>query len=97
MYKISIFDTELLTISFVRLTVFCSSTLPITLCNTEDADELYNEFLGTELLEVPKGTSDRLQCWPKLKASEELIKLQSKEKFVACRDIVLSNAGIINF
>lgn len=81
---------------YIRLTVFCSSTLPITLCNTEDADELYNEFLGTELLEVPKGTSDRLQCWPKLKASEELIKLQSKEKFVACRDIVLSNAGWIS-
>lgn len=72
--------------------MFCSNELPITICKTEDAQELYDLFLGTEVFSVPSGSKDRLDKWPKLKSGTE-IKVSGEDLDFACADIILSNAG----
>ncbi|KAK5645480.1 hypothetical protein RI129_006780 [Pyrocoelia pectoralis] len=80
----------------IRVTVFCSDRLPITMCYTEDAASLYETFLGSEIFLVPKGSPERLDRWPKLKRGQLLLKLQGVNEEVSCGDIVLSNAGWIS-
>lgn len=75
-----------------RCSVFCSAALPVTICRTEDCDEMYRDLLGTDVLGVPKGSAERLEKWPQLKASDE-IQLTGRERDTACADIVLSSAG----
>ncbi len=41
----------------LSLTVFTSDDLPINIVNTEDANDFYNEALGTDILAVPFGRS----------------------------------------
>lgn len=59
--------------SRMRLAVYASEKLSILIVNTEKADEIYQEFLGTELLNVPRGDEKRLQEWPQLIRHEEKI------------------------
>lgn len=76
----------------VRFTVFASEDLPITVCNTCDAEELYAEFLGTPLLGVPFGNEERLKVWPMLEGGEEITVVGEGDKS-SCADITLSSAG----
>ncbi|XP_025836948.1 nitric oxide-associated protein 1 [Agrilus planipennis] len=78
----------------VLLTIFRSEHLPITVCKTEDAEELYETFVGTEMLSVPEGTDQRLREWPGLKAGDSMT-IDGIHWDVSCGDIVLSNAGWI--
>ena len=41
--------------SHLHLTVFTSDDLPINIVNTEDAQDFYNEAIGTDLMAVPAG------------------------------------------
>lgn len=77
----------------MRFTVFTSENLPITICETSNADEIYREFLGTEMFKVPVGNKERLSKWPALEAGD-LITLKGQDWEVSCADVVLSNAGI---
>lgn len=61
--------------SRMRLAVFASDKLSILIVNTEKADEIYQEFLGTDLLNVPRGNEKRLQEWPNLKRHDEKISI----------------------
>lgn len=83
----------LFNVVFVRFTVFASDNLPITICPTSEANNLYKEFLGTELFQVPCGSEERLKKWPELCSSEE-IHLTGIDWDTACADVVLSSAGI---
>ncbi|ERL87636.1 hypothetical protein D910_05027 [Dendroctonus ponderosae] len=76
----------------VRLTVFRANTLPITICKTTEADRLYEELLGTELLAVPILKSDRKEKWPGLELAKSF-KVFGKCEDLSSYDVVLSSAG----
>uniref|UniRef100_A0A023F778 Putative gtpase n=1 Tax=Triatoma infestans TaxID=30076 RepID=A0A023F778_TRIIF len=79
----------------VRLTVFSSSDLPITVCAEENADRVYIDLLGTKYMLVPSGSDKRLKEWPHLKKSAH-ISLLGINGLSSCADIVLSSAGWIS-
>lgn len=77
----------------IRMTVFASGRLPITICNMDDADYLYKTLLGTRLLGVPCGGPTRLSQWPMLRAHSETIELNGIGWKQSCGDILLSSSG----
>lgn len=78
---------------FVRFTVFSAHTLPITICTLENAEDVYERLLGTDLFAVPCGSKNRLSKWPGLSVCKEPIKLTGVHEKTSCADIVLSSAG----
>ncbi|KAF5298147.1 hypothetical protein FQA39_LY02571 [Lamprigera yunnana] len=80
----------------ILITVFCGESLPITICSIEHAQELYDTFLGTVILLVPKGSTERLQQWRNLKRADLQLLLKGVQNNIACGDILLSNAGWIS-
>ncbi|CAK1599267.1 unnamed protein product [Parnassius mnemosyne] len=79
-----------------RFTIFCSEHLPITVVKTEDADEIYNKFLGTELFAVPMSGGERLTSWPGLKRMENIMEFTGQGPKICCGDIVLSSIGWVS-
>ena len=65
--------------------------LPLSLVDYVDADEMYNELLGSPLLKVPFGNEERLKLWPGLVGRD--ITVQGVGWNKSCADIVLSSAG----
>lgn len=78
---------------FVRFTVFSAHTLPITVCDMNDADEVYEGLLGSHLFAVPCGSKERLDKWPGLSCYKEPIQFTGIDQKISCADIVLSSAG----
>ncbi|XP_001599126.2 nitric oxide-associated protein 1 [Nasonia vitripennis] len=79
--------------NFIRCTVFASNKLPITICEVEDSELVYNELLHTEAFVVPMNNPERLKMWPELKSKDfETIGVGHKE---SVSDVVLSSAGWI--
>lgn len=76
-----------------RFTVFCSEHLPITVVKTTDADEVYKNFLGSELFAVPMGGVERLNNWPGLQMREEAFEFIGQGPKICCGDVVLSSIG----
>lgn len=74
-----------------RFTIFCSEALPITITKTDDAEEIYNEFLGTELFVAPSGGAERLKHWPGLKKHSDVLEFAGEGPKMCCGDIVLSS------
>lgn len=74
-----------------RLAVFASEKLPILIVNTEQAEKVYWDCLGTELMCVPRGNKERFQSWPHLKRHEEKIVVSNYESEKK------SAAGMISF
>ncbi|XP_048266932.1 nitric oxide-associated protein 1 isoform X1 [Bombus terrestris] len=81
---------------FIRCTLFASKYLPITICCTADADEVYDRLLGTSAFLVPIDDSERLKVWPKLKPKEirEITGVDGEESVA---DVVLSSIGRLNW
>ncbi|XP_077284121.1 nitric oxide-associated protein 1 [Arctopsyche grandis] len=79
----------------VCFTVFASEELPITVCDTDEADEMYSEFVGTELFGVPIGDDERLSKFPKLKSGAEIDMIGEGEN-ICLGDITLSSAGWVS-
>ncbi|XP_057663003.1 nitric oxide-associated protein 1 [Diorhabda carinulata] len=79
----------------IKLTVFRSNELPITICKLELAEKIYNDLLGTELFKVPIKGGDRLTKWPGLEKGEPF-RIEGIDRRVASNDVVLSNAGWIS-
>lgn len=78
----------------IRMVVFASLELPVTICETHFADEFYENFLGSEVLGVPMNTGEeRLAKWPKLEAKHDKIVIEGVEKHITACDILLSSAG----
>ncbi|XP_017781920.1 PREDICTED: nitric oxide-associated protein 1 [Nicrophorus vespilloides] len=78
-----------------RFTVFCSSSLPITVCQTTEADRIYEDFVGTEVFAVPSGNPERLRLWRGLQPSKRDFTVSGIDRDYSCADVVLSNAGWI--
>lgn len=79
-----------------RFTIFCSNTLPITIVKTHAADELYNEFLGTEMLGVPMSGKERLDNWPGLTKHQDTLEFIGEGPKACCGDIVLSSIAWVS-
>lgn len=78
----------------VKMTVFAAKTLPVTICERDDAETIYSHYVGTHVLRVPFGNEIRLEKWPGLTSADEFsIKGVSWEE--SCVDVVLSSAGWI--
>ncbi|CAH0699413.1 unnamed protein product [Spodoptera exigua] len=76
-----------------RFTIFCSESLPITVTKTEDADEVYDKFVGTELFAAPSGGLARLSRWPGLQHTSDLLEFAGEGPKWVCGDIVLSSVA----
>ncbi|XP_068629115.1 nitric oxide-associated protein 1 [Battus philenor] len=79
-----------------RFTIFCSEHLPITMVNTDDADEVYEKFVGTELFAVPTGEAERIKKWPGLQKKEDTFDFCGQGPKICCGDIVLSSIGWVS-
>ncbi|XP_035912884.1 nitric oxide-associated protein 1 [Anopheles stephensi] len=79
----------------IRLIVYASHTLPTVICNTSDASTLYKALLGTKLLGVPFGSTDRLEKFPPLESIPDILVHGELEKHITICDILLSSAGWI--
>jgi len=77
--------------SFIRLTVFASSLLPITVLDTVKAAEVYAQGLGTAVLGVPFGDPSRLKLFPPLKPTP--FRIEGVGQGTCAADIVLSSLG----
>lgn len=64
----------------VRLAVFASKLLSTLVVKTDKADEVYQQCLGTEILNVPRGNEMRLKDWPGLIRCEEPISVSNYYK-----------------
>ncbi|XP_026763990.2 nitric oxide-associated protein 1 [Galleria mellonella] len=76
-----------------RFTIFCSESLPITVTKTEDAAEVYDRFLGTELFGAPTGGDERLKNWPGLQRCENIFEFSGEGPKLCCGDVVLSSVA----
>lgn len=79
----------------IRATVFRSNELPITVCDTQNADKVYNKFLTTEYFKVPINNEERLKKWPGLEVAKEF-SVFGTHWDDSSQDIVLSSAGVLN-
>ncbi|KAK1127682.1 hypothetical protein K0M31_003177 [Melipona bicolor] len=79
---------------FIRCTLFASKHLPITMCRTTDADEMYDRLLTTKAFVVPVNDPERLKAWPKLLESKEM-KVVGMDREESVADVVLSSIGWI--
>ena len=78
---------------YIRCTLFTSKELPITMCYTADADDLYGRLINTEAFVVPANDPERLKVWPRLESKEVTVTGVDKNESVA--DVVLSSIGWI--
>lgn len=78
----------------IRFTVYASQHLPITICDTEAADEVYETFVGSEIMGVPFGDEERMTKWKGLDSSDVLQVTGDGNNLSSC-DILLSSAGWI--
>lgn len=73
--------------------LICSSLeLPVLICVTEQAAELYEDLLNTDVLKVPVSDESRLKSWPHLESGPEIV-VTGIEKHITTADIVLSSCG----
>lgn len=79
-----------------RFTIFCAESLPITVTKAEDADEVYEHFVGTELFAAPMGGVERLRNWPGLKKHENVLEFAGEGPRFCCGDVVLSSVGWVS-
>lgn len=70
----------------IRVSVFSSAKLPVLIVKTSEADKIYKDCLGTEVLGVPIGDKERLRKFPALKKPDEAIVVESGEHgdWVSC-------------
>lgn len=78
----------------VLLTVFASHYLPIHVLFTNQARQFYETFLGSRMLQVPQGDTDRLKKWPILLPKE--MDFTGINWTTSCGDIILSSAGWVS-
>uniref|UniRef100_A0A182W613 G domain-containing protein n=1 Tax=Anopheles minimus TaxID=112268 RepID=A0A182W613_9DIPT len=77
----------------IRVILYAAHTLPTAICSTLDAGVLYSDLLGTQLLGVPFGPSERLDKFPPLECGPDILVQGTLEKHTTVCDILLSSAG----
>ncbi|XP_034941058.1 nitric oxide-associated protein 1 [Chelonus insularis] len=78
---------------YIRITVFASDKLPVTICHTVDADSMYDKLLSTGVFIVPANNQERLKLWPKLASKD--FSVDGVDDTTSAADVLLSNAGWI--
>ncbi|KAG8278394.1 nitric oxide associated protein 1 [Homalodisca vitripennis] len=78
----------------IKMTVLAASSLPVTICWVGDCDQVYQHYLGSDVLAVPFGGPHRLKRWPGLQAGQTFV-LKGTGWKESCADVVLSSAGWI--
>lgn len=63
----------------IRLSVFASAKLPVLIVKTDEADNIYEDCIGTEIMGVPLGDEERLKKFPSLEKPDQSIVIQSDE------------------
>lgn len=63
----------------IRLAVFSSAKLPILIVHTKEAEDIYSNCKGTEILGVPMGDEERMNKFPALERPDEPIVVESGE------------------
>ncbi|XP_039956634.1 nitric oxide-associated protein 1 [Bactrocera tryoni] len=91
--RLDFVECKYVDIDWVKVFVFSSLRLPLIIAHTENAEKMYKEYLGTEVLGLPNGDEARLARWPGLKSSNEVIQLVGKYEDAISSEIVLSSAG----
>ncbi|XP_014254935.1 nitric oxide-associated protein 1 [Cimex lectularius] len=81
--------------TFMRCTVFSSKYLPVTICLTSNAEEVYENLVGTDKMGIPIGRGERLTKWPGLAKGKETT-FCGLSKYESCADIVLSSCGWVS-
>ena len=79
----------------VRVMCYSSTVLPTLICFTKDAEEVYREFLGTELFLVPKGGKERMEKWPALKAGKPLTVNGFDKRKSSCGELEIISVGFL--
>lgn len=79
-------------IFFCRIIVYASRLLPISVCETKFAQDVYETLLGTSYMAVPIGSLARLEKWPELNYGEDFT-IEGKGNAVVSSEIVLSSIG----
>ncbi|XP_046423953.1 nitric oxide-associated protein 1 [Neodiprion fabricii] len=77
--------------SFIRITVFASEKLPVTMCRLEDADHIYDQLLSTKAFVVPSNDPERLKQWPHLEGKD--FEITGVGWDTSAADVILSSAG----
>ncbi|CAD7011590.1 nitric oxide-associated protein 1 isoform X2 [Ceratitis capitata] len=93
--RLDFINCKYVDIDWVKVFVFSSMQLPLVIAQTENSEQLYKEYLGTEILGLPNGDEARLARWPGLQCKNEDIHLVGKYKDAISSEIVLSSAGWI--
>uniref|UniRef100_A0A7G3ANE3 Putative secreted protein n=1 Tax=Lutzomyia longipalpis TaxID=7200 RepID=A0A7G3ANE3_LUTLO len=78
----------------IRLFVYASLKLPMLVCETEKAEEIYTDLLPTDALQVPQNTIERSSPWTGLKCAKEL-NLMGNYSSLTVADIVFGSIGWI--
>lgn len=69
----------------IRINVFASDQLPIMIVETDAAEEIYADSLGTQILGVPMGDEERLACFPKLEKPDDPIIVSAEHpEWISC-------------
>lgn len=75
----------------VLFTVFRSSALPVSVVRTTEAAAFYRDYVGSEVLRVPRGGQARMALWPPLRPTQLQVTGVARDE--SCADVVLSSAG----
>lgn len=78
----------------IRVTVFASDRLPVNIVQTEAADRVYADLVGTEVLAVPIGGAERLARWPALEGRAMRV-LGVGERIAACGTLCNSLTNLL--
>lgn len=73
--------------------MFSSPTLPVTIVQLKDAEVIYRNLLGTEIMVVPNGPEERLNQWPGLELAKE-VNFMGIDNEESSADVTLSSAGM---
>ncbi|XP_059611861.1 nitric oxide-associated protein 1 [Phlebotomus argentipes] len=76
----------------IRLIVYSSLRLPILVCHTSKAEEIYADLLTTDALQVPQNLSERSKAWPSLQCGCEF-RVTGERSAITVTDIVFSSIG----
>ncbi|XP_012270544.1 nitric oxide-associated protein 1 [Orussus abietinus] len=79
---------------FIRCTVFANNTLPINICYTANANDIYKELLPVpDALVIPINDPERLKIWPDLAPKD--LTVTGIDLRESAADVLLSSAGWI--
>lgn len=76
--------------------MYSSLELPVLICDTASAEQVYQDGLRSEMFKVPTPEEERLKTWPELQSTTDGdLEIASEGSALISGDIVLSCCGWI--